>query len=391
MDASNSQMRVGFLVVKSLFCGGGIETYTYEVGKRLVARGHDVTVFSMGHYGDVPSMVDGMHVIRIPCLRGAALERLSASMSAIAAASLVKPRITIMHLQTPMTGAFGSILHAFGIPTVVQMHGIDWKRSRWGPVARTVIRNLERAVMWYMPTCTAVSQTQCDFYEKQYGRRLTFIPPGVNVPHESLESDELVKIGLRLGKYILFTSRLVPEKGAHYLISAFRNLRTDYRLVIAGGDLASGKYAQGLRNLAGGDARIVFPGFVQGRLKNQLLRHASIYVQPSEIEGLSIALLEAMSYGLTSLVSDIPENIEAIGNAGMTFESRNEKDLSLKLEQLLADEALCVRLGSAARNRVFQKYSWDRVTDELEHLYSTVVSRGMAPEVGPIPVTGLHL
>jgi len=370
MVAANSRMRVGFLVVKHLLCGGGIESYTYEVGKRLVARGHDVIVFSMGHYGDVSPMVEGIQVIRVPSLRGPATERLTASASAILAASLVKPRITIMHFHTPMTGVFGVIPRVFGIPTVVQMHGIDWKRSRWGFLARNVIRGLEIVVMRGMPTCTAVSKTQCDFYEKQYGRSLTFIPPGATSPDESLDSDEIEKIGLRPGKYILFTARFVREKGAHCLLAAFRNLRTDYRLVMAGGDVASDKYGQELRDLAGQDARIIFPGFVQGRLKDQLLRHASVYVHPSEIEGLSIALLDAMSYGRPCLVSDIPENVEAIGDAGMTFECRNDKDLFLKLEELLTHEALREQLGSAARNRVLQEYSWDRVTDSFEQLYS---------------------
>jgi glycosyltransferase involved in cell wall biosynthesis len=119
----------------------------------------------------------------------------------------------------------------------------------------------------------------------------------------------------------------------------------------------------------------MFPGFVQGRLKDQLLSHASIYVQPSELEGLSIALIDAMSYARPCLVSNIPENVEAIGNAGITFENRNDKDLCLKLGELLANEPLCEKLAAAARDRAAQEYSWDRVTSELEHLYKVTLNK----------------
>ena len=175
-------MRIGFIAVKSVLRGGGVETYTYEVGRRMVALGHKVTVFSMGHYGDVPERVQGMRVMKVPCLPGVATERITASMSGVASALMQKPRLDILHLHTPMTGVFGIIPALLGFSTVVQMHGIDWQRSRWGRVARSTIRGMERTVMRLMPTCTAVSDTQIGLYEKRYGRRLPMIPTGAQTP-----------------------------------------------------------------------------------------------------------------------------------------------------------------------------------------------------------------
>ena len=257
-------MRIGFIAVKNLLRGGGIETYTYEVGRRMVAQGHEVIVFSMGHYGDVPERVQGMRVIKVPCLPGTATERITASMSGVISALVQQPRLDIMHLHTPMTGAFGIIPALLGLTTVVQMHGIDWQRSRWGGVARSTIRGMERAVMRFMPNCTAVSKTQIEFYEKTYGRRLRVIPTGAQSPQITGRIDEIQKLGLISHDYILFMSRLVPEKGAHFLISAFRKLRTDLKLVLGGEKILSEPYTRSLVDLADGDKRIIFAGFVGG-------------------------------------------------------------------------------------------------------------------------------
>jgi glycosyltransferase involved in cell wall biosynthesis len=361
-------MRIGFLVVKNLPLGGGIERYTYEVGVRLVARGHKVVVFSMGHYGASAS-VDGIDVVKVPCLPGSTSERLSASFISVLSVLRHKSTFDIVHLHTPMTGAFGVLLKLLSVPTVVQMHGVDWRRSRWGAFASLVIRELERVVMWQMPSCTAVSQTQCNYYRKRYNRQIRFIPTATSAPTLSKDSNELEKLDLAPQRYILFTGRLVPEKGAQYLISAFRKINTDLKLVIAGGGLASGGYTRVLCRLAEGDPRILFPGFVEGELKKQLLSHAAIYVHPSELEGLSIALLDAMSYELPCLVSDIPENIEAIGDTGLTFQSCNPDDLRARLEELIVNDCKRRELGRASKLRVLEHDSWDQVTEALEQFY----------------------
>ena len=380
-------MRIAFVVIKNLHRGGGIERLTYEVGGRLARRGHDVVVFSMGHYGEAVS-IEGMRVIEVPCLPGSASERLTASFTAIMKLLASKSEFDIVHMHTPMTGVFGLITKLFRIPTVVQMHGVDWQRSRWGNFASFVIRLLERIVMRQMPFCTAVSQSVCDFYEKRYGRRLRYVPTGTSPVERSIATDRIEEFGLVPGGYILFTARLVSEKGAQYLISAFRKMDTSMKLVIAGGHLGSDPYSQQLAQLVGDDPRIVFPGFVEGELKRQLLSHAAVYVQPSELEGLSIALLDAMSYELPCVVSDIPENLEAIASAGVTFQSGNSEDLREKLQDLLADDARRAALGRAAIVRVRETFSWDNVTDQLERLYEEAIQAIRGSQSPAVPEFG---
>jgi len=160
----------------------------------------------------------------------------------------------------------------------------------------------------------------------------------------------------------------VREKGAHYLIPAFRKLDTDFKLVMAGDVKGEKTYKAELQELAGGDERILFPGFVEGRALEELFSNAACYVQPSELEGLSIALMEAMSYGCPCLASDIPENREAIGDVGRTFKNADIDDLSVQLG-LLCDTAHSIEAGERARERVRKNYSWDLIADEFERFY----------------------
>lgn len=365
-------MRIAYLVVKNLLRGGGIEKYTYEVGRRLAGRGHEVVVYSMGHYGEVKPMVEGIRVVRVPSLKVTCAEKTSASAMSALCATLRRPKFDVLHFHSVAAGTLGVLPWILRRGTVLQMHGVEWQRSRWGGLGQRVLSAMERVSMALHANCTAVSQTQCEFYRQRYGREIVYIPTGAEVPPACNTAHEIVELGLEPGKYILFASRLVAEKGAHYLIEAFRNLHTDYKLVIAGGARGEEQYQQHLRALAGGDRRILFPGYVEGDLKHQLFSHAALYVQPSEIEGLSIALLEAMSYGLCCLSSDIPENREAIGETGHTFRNKDTADLRSKLMTLLNAEPLRRQLGQLANRRVSELYSWDHITDQLEELYVRV-------------------
>ena len=366
------KLKIAFLVVKNIARGGGIEKYTQELGRRLVERGHEVTVYSMGHYGEVAAEFMGMRVIPVSCIRKSALEKLSASASAAFSLLVSREKYDIVHCHSVAAGAFAPFIRLKGYKCILQMHGIEWQRNRWSFVGKNMLKFLERVSLAGNHVCTAVSNTQCDYYRDNLGISMRYIPTGAEVkPHH--EAREIVKMGLEPGRYILFASRLVREKGAHYLLEAFRQLKTDYRLVIAGDAKGEEVYKQELQSLAGDDARILFPGFVEGRALQELFSNAAVYVQPSEIEGLSIALLEAMSYGNCCLVSDIPENMEAIGQAGFTFQNKSVAGLQEELNRLLGSEMLRSSVGDAARARVKECYNWDRITDDFEDMY-----RGLA-------------
>ncbi|NMW22181.1 MAG: glycosyltransferase family 4 protein [Chlorobiaceae bacterium] len=361
-------MNISFLVVKHLMLGGGIEKYTREVASRLVRRGHTVTVYSMKHHGPALITSEGIRIVHVPCLQRSSTEKITAGAAAALIELFRRDGADVVHLHSVAIGAFAWLFKLRGISTVLQMHGVEWQRSRWSNFGRGTLKFLEKLSISHAGALTAVSKTQCEFYKREYGIQMSYIPTGADLK-DSPPALEIYKLGLQPDKYILFASRLVREKGAHYLISAYKQLDTDCYLVIAGNAKGEEEYKDELRVLADNNPRILFPGFVQGRLIDELFSHARLYVQPSEIEGLSIALLEAMSYSNACLVSDIPENREAIGDAGLTFQSKNVEDLTKQIQKALSDPKKLIETGKLARIRVCDFYSWDTITDQLEAAY----------------------
>lgn len=367
-------MKIAFSVVKNVRRGGGIEKYTYELGRRLVQRGHEVTVFSMPHYGTVDPLVEGMRVITMPVINRTSAEKLSAGWAAARHVAGHLERYDIVHCHSVGAGAFGFLMKQRATATILQMHGIEWQRSRWNAVGRGVLKTLEWASLHSHNAYTAVSQIQCEFYRKHAGINMSFIPTGADI-HTPESPHEILDMGLEPGRYVLFASRLVQEKGAHHLVSAFRAMPTELKLVVAGDAKGADDYKASLIALAGGDPRILFPGMVEGRKLAELFSHAAVYVQPSEIEGLSIALLEAMSYGRCCLTSDIPENKEALGDTGFTFKSGSPEALRTELERLIARPEIREETGRLSRQRVKLNFSWDSITDQFEHLYQNTLAQ----------------
>jgi glycosyltransferase involved in cell wall biosynthesis len=351
--------------------GGGIEKYTSELGSRLVQRGHEVTVYTMRHYGDVPERYLGMRIVSVPSFAAPCLQKLSCSATAAINSSWKKYDIVHFHSFAP--GAFAWLPRLGGAKCVLQLHSLEWKRKRWGAVGSSVVKILEKMALSQSHINTAVSRTQCAFYRTHRGIEMQYIPTAADVKPKT-EAREIYRLGLEPNTYILFACRLVPEKGAHYLVSAFRRLDTDMKLVIAGDAQGAAEYRKRLIELAEGDPRILFPGFVEGRLIEELFSHCYMYVQPSEVEGLSLSILEAMSYGNCCLVSDIPENLEAIGDAGFHFMNKNVDDLVDRLCWLLehGEEVASVNVG--AKERIRQHYSWQSISEQIEKLYLSILN-----------------
>jgi len=364
-------MRIAFLVIKNIMRGGGIEKYTMELGSRLVQRGHEVTVYTMRHYGDVPERHMGMRIVSVPSFAIPCLQKLSCSAAAAISSSWKKYDIVHFHSFAP--GAFAWLPRLRGTKCVLQLHSLEWKRKRWGKVGSSVVKILEKLALSQSHICTAVSQTQCAFYQTQRGIEMQYIPTAADVKPKTKDR-EIYNLGLEPNAYILFACRLVPEKGAHYLVSAFRRIDTDMKLVIAGDAQGAVEYRKKLYELSEGDPRILFPGFVEGRLIDELFSHCYVYVQPSEVEGLSLSILEAMSYGNCCLVSDIPENLEAIGDAGFYFTNRNVDDLTYCLRWLLEHREQVEAVNVGAKERIRQHYSWQSISEQIEKLYLSILN-----------------
>jgi glycosyltransferase involved in cell wall biosynthesis len=220
---------------------------------------------------------------------------------------------------------------------------------------------------------SAVSRRQCAYFREQYDCNVEYIPTATIIPRR-MAPNNILKRGLVPGRYFLFTSRLVHEKGVHTLIKAFKQIKTNMRLVIAG-DCDGGEiYKHQLWDLAYGDDRIIFTGYIEGELLAELFSNAYVYVQPSTVEGLSIALLEAMSYGRCCLVSDIPENLEPLDGTGYSFRVNSVQDLGTKLRWLLENPHHVHSVGAKAMEHVRSEYSWDFVTDKMEDFYHRTLS-----------------
>ena len=200
-------------------------------------------------------------------------------------------------------------------------------------------------------------------------RKTHFIPNGVNRPQIREASLITDKFGLKKDSYILFLGRLVPEKGIRYLVEAFKNVKTDKKLVIAGGSSDTDSFMEELKDLAKGDDRILFTGFVQGAMLDELYSNAYIYTLPSDLEGMPLSLLEAMSYGNCCLVSDIPECAEVVEDKALIFKKSDVEDLREKLQDACDHPEMVMKMKNQAADFICEKYNWDEVVKETMKLY----------------------
>lgn len=371
-------MRIAMLGVKTLPSASGVEKVVEEVGSRLVARGHEVTVFTRAHLARSESR--NYRGIEIRPTWSIATKHLDAVTHAVAAALSLGGQTDILHVHTTNFAPAIAISKVRGIPVVVQSHGLDWQRAKWGLGASAYLWASDATSRRWSDSVVVVSRTLEDAYKARPGRSPIYVPNGV--ARWAPESRErLASLGLGNRRYVLFAARLVPEKGCHDLLEAFaRVCPPDVDLVVAGEDLYNGAYAQNLKSHAGPQVRFV--GAVLGAEFRALVQHAEVFVLPSQIEGLSTGLLEAMAARRCIVASALPENLEALGDTGLTFPAGDVEQLANALQAALADGALRERMGAAAATRVSQRYDWDRSTRQLESIYERLMRSGQARKLG---------
>jgi glycosyltransferase involved in cell wall biosynthesis len=367
-------MRIAYIAVKGIPIGGGIEKVTEEIGWRLVKRGHEVIVYSSRDYGTIKDCVyKGMEIRTVPSINTKALHKLSICFNATRDI-MGRKDADIVHFHAVGPSAFSIFPRMKGVPTVVQTHGVEWQRDKWGFIGKSFFRLSDYTVAYFPTKATAVSKVQKEYYEKRFKKEIIYIPNGVS-PVEIRQPEWILEKGLTPNRYILFAARLVEEKGAHFLIPAFRTLDTDMKLVIAGDAAHAEPYKAKLRELAGDDPRILFPGFLTGKPMEELFSNAYLFCLPSTLEGLPVALLDAMNYGNCCLSSDIPVNLEALEDYGYTFRNRDVEDLNRLLKELISNPGKVEEKKEAAMQHVRKNYSWDRVTTQMEALYESIVKR----------------
>jgi len=374
---------------------GGVERHVEELSVRLARNGHDVYVYTRPHY--VPKeykKYEKVNLVSLPSLRTKNLDAISHTFLSILDA--VKKRVDIIHLQGVGPSLLAWLPRLFNprIKVISTVHSADWDHQKWSNFAKKMLKTGANFACKFADEALAVSRSLQKYCLANHKTDVTYIPNGVSVyrykeDELNLQQSELDKIlthfNLKPQKYILVVSRLVKHKGIHYLIDAFRILKAaskfpDYKLVIVGSTAFTENYQQYLLRLSSGRDDVIFAGTQNGANLDALYRHAYLYVLPSESEGLSISILEAMAYGKGVLTSDIEENMELItgnsktGAIGFDFKNKNVKDLTQKLNILLANPDIVRRVGKKAQAYVKLYFNWEEITVRTEKLYKNLVT-----------------
>ena len=353
---------------------GGIEKHVAELATRLGSGGFQVDIYSRPHYSDAQGATDlpGVAIRRLPSIPTKHLDAISHSLLATTHSLFRKYDIVHYHALGP--GLLSGVPRLLGgARTVVTVHGLDWQRDKWGGFARWVLKLGESASVTFPHRTIVVSRALREHYLEQHKQATTYIPNGIVPPvyraRDLLYAHDVDK------PFVLFVGRLVPEKGCHFLLDAWGRLPSDLRkshqLVIAGDAGFTPGYVEGLKKAAPGGVR--FLGYVHGPVLEELFSEAEIMVLPSTLEGLSITLLEGMSYGRCCLVSDIPPNLEAADGNAEVFESGNVSMLRDALVELLNSPERREKLGRQGQVHAIENYSWDRVAAMTGDLYREIV------------------
>jgi glycosyltransferase involved in cell wall biosynthesis len=381
----------------------GFETAVEQIGSRLAARGHDVTVYCRPHM--VPRQPGdryrGMRLVYLPTVAGKHLDTpIHTFLSTLHLGALRRPDVAFYFIagNSPFAG-LGRLL---GVPTAINVDGLDSQRAKWGPAARAYLRCTERAAPVLAHVAITDSRDVQALY-RTWGHETVFIPYGSELEEDEPAAagapaaapaaaegapaagpaaaaagppppDVLAELGLEPRRYVLFVGRLVPENNAHVLVDAFRGLETDLRLAVVGDAPYAEAYQERLH--AAGDARVVFAGYRFGAAYRRLLRNAAVVAVPAEVGGTHPVILEAMAAGACLVVNDHAPNLEAVGDAAVSYAgAEGAEGLRRALAELLADPAQMDRLRAAAAERAHRLYSWEAVTDAYEHLAQDLVAR----------------
>jgi len=362
----------------------GIESYYEHVGKALARRGNDVTVYCRNYF--TPDMVqyNGMRIVRLPTIRSKHLETLVHTL--LSTAHAMFSNYDVVHYHTLGPALFSFLPRLMGKKTVVTVQGLDWQRRKWNWIASRVLRLGEAAAIAFPNATMVVSRTLEEYYRHKYKRLTTYIPNGTQIPGRRT-AEHLTRWELSPDNYVLYLGRLSPEKNCHLLIEAFENVRTPMKLVLAGGSSHTDAYVENL--LRHRSERIRFLPWVSGVELEELLSNAALFVLPSDLEGLSLALLDAMAAGVCVLTSDIPENNEVVSGAGFTFRRGGRADLEFMLDLLLQHPELRQNTAAKGRRRMEAGYLWPGIARSIEQAYYNILgwNESAATATTPLVVT----
>lgn len=352
---------------------GGVEKHCQELFPRIAKKHHAVFVCTRNSY--VTDKIDEWQDVKlIGCFapRNKSFEAIVHTFIALIKARWHCP--DIVHIQAIGPALLTPLARLMGFKVVVTNHGPDYDRQKWEKVAKAVLRLGEKMGTLYANEVIVISSIIGGAVYKSYHRQSNVIHNGVTLPQRSEQSDFLTEIRVESDKYVLAVARFVPEKGLHDLMNAFKLIEGDYKLVIAGDADHESEYSENLRQMAAQDDRIILTGYITGEPLNQVYTHASLFVLPSYHEGLPIVLLEAMSYGLSVLVSDIPANKKVDLPDERYFRCGDIDDLKDKMLSLL-ENTMSEKERQELRKQIVERYNWDKIAEQTIKVYEKVLNK----------------
>ena len=365
------QMRIAMIGSRGIPAHyGGIERAIEEISIRLAKKGHKIIVYSrFSRKNEETTLNPNIKLIILPTLNTKYLETIiHVFLSTLN--TLVK-KFDIIHFHALGPSIFSFLPRVFGKKSVVTIHGWDWAHGKWGSFAKWFLKKCEYCASYFPSHTIVVSKALQIYYQNKYSKPVSFIPSGVDNVN-NMQPNRIKAFGLDKDNYILFVGRIIPGKGCEYLIEAFKKLNTSLKLVFAGASSYANAYFEQLKKM--GNENVLFLGHVPKDILEELYSNCYFYVLPSETEGCSLSLLEAMAYGNCIISSDIPANIEVIGNCGYTFENKDSEDLARVMKHLVQDKSLVIDIKEKTKENILTKNSWDKIANEIESLYLSLLS-----------------
>ena len=371
-------MRIAILGTRGVPASyGGFETFAEHLSTRLVERGHDVTVYCRAHYVS-PRQLEyhGVRLKVLPTIRHKYLDTVVHAF--LSALHSVPQHYDAALICNAANAPFAPLLRLTGTPVAINVDGLEHKRKKWNWLGRGYYRLAERLATFLPNEIVTDARVIQEYYLARYNARSTMIAYGAEVERRP---DPMVRQWrVEPNRYVLYVSRLEPENNAHLVVEAFKRVRTAHKLLVVGDAPYAHEYIRELRERARGDKRIVFTGFVFGKDYRALQQNAYCYVHATEVGGTHPALLEAMGYGNCVLTLGTPENVEAVGDAGLAY--ADEAELAAQLQRVLRDGSLVSAYRVRAQERVKKYYDWERVVDLYENLFARMAGRPAPPPAG---------
>jgi len=348
---------------------GGGEKVVEKLAIRLTKRSHKVTVICRTNYTPKMKKFNMVNIVRLPVFNQKHMEMIS--HTSLATSCLILKKCDVVHFHSVDPAILAPVIKPFH-PIVATSHGQAYRREKWGKVAKYLSKTAEKIYIKYPNKCTAVSKTLANYYFNKYGREVFYIPNGIKL-QQSVSSTYIEQFGLRAGEYILFVGRLIPTKGAKLLIDAYKRIGLDIKLVVVGGSSHTNKFEMNIKKEK--NENILFLGYQYGEVLKSLYSNCKIFVFPSQIEGLPIVLLEALSYLKPVVFSDIPENMEVANGIGVPFKSGDSNDLAEKLDYTIKNTNELDYFKSKIEIKLREEYNWDIITDKYVNLYKDAITK----------------